>query len=165
MNPHATPTMLLKLFFGLLAFGAALCANALSFSIPKLLIDSAVTKKFPKEKYSIRLDNPSLQLNQERQKVQLCGQWSSKLIQRNGDFCIDFQPQWNKATGEVEIAKVQLLKLTSGGDKALPAAAANALNGSLMQLLDGTVIYKVPETVGKHLESIEVQDSGIRLNF
>jgi hypothetical protein len=165
MNPHATPTMLLKLFFGLLALGVGLSANALSFSIPKLLIDSAVAKKFPKEKYSIRLNNPSLQLSQERQKIQLCGQWSSKLVEKNGDFCIDFQPQWNKTTGEVEIAKVNLTKLTAGEGKTLPSAVTNALNGSLMQLLDGTAIYKVPETVGKHLESIEVQDSGIRLNF
>jgi len=152
-------------FLLMLLWLVSLSAHALSFSIPKLLIDSAIAKKFPKEKYSIRLDNPSLQLSQERQKIQLCGQWSSKLVQKNGDFCIDFQPQWNKATGEVEIAKVNLLKLTAGEDKALPASVASALNGSLMQLLDGTAIYKVPETVGKHLESIEVQDSGLRLSF
>jgi hypothetical protein len=155
----------LQLVFCLMACSIGHVAQALSFSIPKLLIDSAVAKKFPKEKYSIRLDNPSLQLNRERQKIELCGQWSSKLVQKNGDFCIDFQPHWNKATGEVEIAKVNLTKLTAGEDKALPTQVASALNGSLMQLLDGTAVYKVPETVGKHLESIEVQDSGIRLNF
>jgi hypothetical protein len=159
------PTLHLKFFVGLLALLVELPAHALSFSIPQMLIDSAVSKKFPKEKYSIRLDKPSLQLSQAQQKIQLCGQWSSKLLQKSGDFCIDFQPQWNKTTGEVEIAKVQLLKLTAGEDKALPAPVATALNGSLMQVLDGTAIYKVPETVGKHLESIEVQDSGIRLNF
>jgi hypothetical protein len=165
MNPHATPTLLLPFFVGLLAMSAGFSANALSFSIPKLLIDSAVAKKFPKEKYSIRLDNPSLQMSQERQKIQLCGQWSSKLVQKNGDFCIDFQPQWNKTTGEVEIAKVNLTKLTTGEDKALPAQVASALNDTVLQLLDGTAVYKVPETVGKHLEGIEVQDSSIRLNF
>ena len=159
------PTLHLKFFVGLLALLVELPAHALSFSIPQMLIDSAVSKKFPKEKYSIRLDKPSLQLSQAQQKIQLCGQWSSKLLQKSGDFCIDFQPQWNKPTGEIEIAKVQLLKLTAGEDKALPAPVATALNGSLMQMLDGTAIYKVPETVGKHLESIEVQDSGIRLNF
>lgn len=140
-------------------------AQALSLTVPKLLIDSAVAKKFPKEKYSIRLDNPELQLNRERQKIELCGKWTSKLVQKNGDFCIDFQPQWNKRTGEIEIAKVNLLKLSSGEDKALSTSLASALNGSLLQLLDGTAVYKVPETVGKHLESIEVQDSGIQLNF
>ena len=144
---------------------AVTTAHALSLTVPKLLIDAAVGKKFPKEKYSIRLDNPVLQLSRERQKIELCGQWSSPLVQKNGDFCIDFQPQWNKETGEVEIAKVKLLKLTVGENKALPTPLASALNGSLLQLLDGTAIYKVPETVGKHLESIEVQDSGIRLNF
>ena len=150
---------------GLLLSLASTAVLALSFTIPKPLIESAVSKKFPKEKYSIRLENPSLHLSQERQKIQLCGQWTSKLVQKTGDFCIDFQPQWNKATGEVEIAKVNLIKLTSGEDKALPAQVAQALNGSLLQLLDGTAVYKVPETVGKHLESLEVQSSGIRLNF
>ena len=144
---------------------AGTTAQALSLTVPKLLIDASVGKKFPKEKYSIRLDNPVLQLSRERQKIELCGQWSSNLVQKNGDFCIDFQPQWNKDTGEVEIAKVKLLKLIAGEDKALPPPLASALNGSLLQLLDGTAVYKVPETVGKHLESIEVQDSGIRLNF
>ena len=144
---------------------ACMAAQALSFTIPKSLIESAVSKKFPKEKYSVRLENPSLQLSQEQQKIQLCGQWTSKLVQKTGDFCIDFQPQWNKDTGEVEIAKVNLIKLTAGEDKALPAQVAKALNGSLLQLLDGTAVYKVPETVGKHLESLEVQSSGIRLNF
>lgn len=140
-------------------------AQALSFSIPKMLIDSAVSKKFPKEKYSIRLDNPTLQLSRERQKIELCGKWSSKLVQKSGDFCIDFQPQWNKETGDIEIAKVKLLKMTAGEDKALPAQVASALNDTVLQLLDGTAVYKVPETVGKHLEGIEVQDSSIRLNF
>lgn len=140
-------------------------AHGLSLGVPKLLIDSTVSKKFPKEKYGVKLDNPVLQLSQERQKIELCGQWSSKLLQKGGDFCIDFQPQWNKDTGEVQITKVQLLKLTAGDEKALPAAVASALNASLLQLLDGTPVYKVPETVGKHLESIDVQNSSIRLNF
>lgn len=139
--------------------------HALSLGVPKLLIDSAVSKKFPKEKYGVKLDNPVLQLSKARQKIELCGQWSSKLLQKGGDFCIDFEPLWNKDTGEVQIAKVQLLKLTAGDDKALPTAVAHTLNASLMQLLDGTPVYKVPETVGKHLESLDVQDSSIRLNF
>ena len=137
----------------------------MSFSVPKLLIDTAIAKKFPKEKYGLQLDHPTLQLHKERQKIELCGQWLSKLVQKNGDFCIDFQPQWNKATGEIEIMHVNLLKLTSGDDRALPTSVTRALNGSLMQLLDGTAIYKVPEPVGRQLESIEIQDSSIRLNF
>ena len=130
-----------------------------------MLIDSAVSKKFPKEKYGLQLDRPVLQLHKTQQKIALCGQWSSKLVQKNGDFCIDFQPQWNKQTGEIEIAKVNLLKLTAGEDQALPSSVTRALNGSLMRLLDGTAIYKVPETIGKHLEGIEIQESSIQLNF
>ena len=148
-----------------LAVLAAPAAHALSLGVPKVLIDTAVSQKFPKEKYGLQLDHPVLQLHKARQKIELCGQWSSKLAQKSGDFCIDFQPQWNKQTGEIEIAKVNLLKLTAGEGQALPSSVTRALNGSLMQLLDGTAIYKVPETVGKHLEGIEVQDSSIQLKF
>lgn len=167
MNSIATTSTqrLWRLTFLALVCWGSTSAHALSLTLPKRLISNAVSQKFPKEKYSIRLDQPVLQLSQERQRIELCGQWSSKLVQKNGDFCIDFQPRWNKDTGEVEIAKVKLLKLTAGEDKALPPPLASALNGSLLQLLDGTAVYKVPETVGKHLDSIEVQDSGIQLNF
>lgn len=143
----------------------AIPAPALSLSVPKTMIDNAVNKKFPKEKYSVKLDNPVLRFNKDKQKIALCGTWASQLIQKNGDFCIDFQPRWNKDTGEIEIAKLQLLKLTAGEDKALPSSAAIALNSSLLQLLDGTSVYKMPEVVGKHLESIDIQDSSLRLIF
>ena len=148
-----------------LAFYSAHASPALSLSVPKMLIDNAVSKKFPKEKYSVKLDNPVLRFNKDTQKIELCGTWASPLIQKNGDFCIDFQPRWNKDTGEIEIAKLQLLKLTAGENKALPSSVAGALNSSLLQLLDGTSVYKMPEVVGKHLESIDIQDSSLRLNF
>ena len=38
----------------------AIPAPALSLNVPKMLIDNAVNKKFPKEKYSVKLDNPVL---------------------------------------------------------------------------------------------------------
>lgn len=148
-----------------LAFYSAHASHALSLSVPKMLIDNAVSKKFPKEKYSVKLDNPVLRFNKDKQKIELCGTWASPLIQKNGDFCIDFQPRWNKDTGEIEIAKLHLLKLTAGEDKALPSSVAGALNSSLLQLLDGTSVYKMPEVVGKHLESIDIQDSSLRLIF
>lgn len=140
-------------------------ASALSLGIPKLLIDTAVAQKFPKEKYGIQLDHPVVQLHKERQTLELCGQWSSKLLQKSGAFCIDFQPRWNKEAGEIQISRMQLLHLNAGDGKHLPAGIASALNASLMQVLDGTPVYKVPDTVGKHLESIDIQDNSIRLNF
>lgn len=148
-----------------LAFYSANPCHALSLSVPKMLIDNAVSKKFPKEKYSVKLDNPVLRFNKDKQKLELCGTWASALIQKNGDFCIDFQPRWNKDTGDIEIAKLHLLKLTAGEDKALPSSVAAALNSSLLQLLDGTSVYKMPEVVGKHLESIDIQDNTLRLIF
>lgn len=44
-------------------------------------------------------------------------------------------------------------------------ASDHALNGSVMQLLDGSAIYKVSEVTGKHLGNIEVRKNDIRLNF
>jgi len=92
---------------------------AISFSIPKPLIDLAVAKKFPKEKLTIVLDQPSTKFSKERQKIELCGIWTSKVTQRSGDFCIDTQPVWNKSKGDIEISKVNILKLTTADGKEL----------------------------------------------
>ena len=140
-------------------------AQAISISVPKGLIDIAVAKKFPKEKATITLDKPTMGLSKQRQKVELCGTWTSKLPKANGDFCIDTQPVWNKDKGDIEISKVNILKLTTADGKELSAAIANTLNATLLTLLDGTSVYHVPDMIGKRLDGIEVQDSGIRLQF
>ena len=72
---------------------------------------------------------------------------------------------WNKAKGDIEISKVNILKLTAGDDKELPSAVASTLNATLLTLLDGTSVYHVPDMVGKRLESIEVQESSFKLIF
>ena len=140
-------------------------AQAISLNVPKGLIDIAVAKKFPKEKATITLDKPTMAFSKARQKVELCGTWASKLPKANGDFCIDTQPVWNKDKGDIEISKVNILKLTTADGKELSAAIANTLNATLLTLLDGTSIYHVPDMIGKRLDGIEVQDSGIRLQF
>ena len=140
-------------------------AQAISLNVPKGLIDIAVAKKFPKEKATITLDKPIMGLSKARQKVELCGTWASKLPKANGNFCIDTQPVWNKDKGDIEISKVNILKLTTADGKELSAAIANTLNATLLTLLDGTSIYHVPDMIGKRLDGIEVQDSGIRLQF
>jgi hypothetical protein len=140
-------------------------AQAISLNVPKGLIDIAVAKKFPKEKATITLDKPTMALSKARQKVELCGTWASKLPKANGDFCIDTQPVWNKDKGDIEISKVNILKLTTADGKELSVAIANTLNATLLTLLDGTSVYHVPDMIGKRLDSIEVQDSGIRLQF
>ena len=140
-------------------------AQAISLNVPKGLIDIAVAKKFPKEKATITLDKPTMAMSKARQKVELCGSWASKLPKANGDFCIDTQPVWNKDKGDIEISKVNILKLTTADGKELSAAIANTLNATLLTLLDGTSVYHVPDMIGKRLDGIEVQDSGIRLQF
>ena len=140
-------------------------AQAISLSVPKGLIDIAVAKKFPKEKATITLDKPTMGLSKQRQKVELCGTWASKLPKANGDFCIDTQPVWNKDKGDIEISKVNVLKLSTADGKELSAAVASTLNATVLTLLDGTSVYHVPDMIGKRLDSIEVQDSGIKLNF
>ena len=140
-------------------------AQAISISVPKGLIDIAVAKKFPKEKATITLDKPTMGLSKQRQKVELCGTWVSKLPKANGDFCIDTQPVWNKEKGDIEISKVNVLKLSTADGKELSAAVASTLNATVLTLLDGTSVYHVPDMIGKRLDSIEVQDGGIKLNF
>jgi len=154
-----------SIFFALAWLLCVGSAQAISLNVPKGLIDIAVAKKFPKEKATIILDKPTMALSKARQKVELCGTWASKLPKANGDFCIDTQPVWNKDKGDIEISKVNILKLTTADGKELSAAIANTLNATLLTLLDGTSVYHVPDMIGKRLDSIEVQDSGIRLQF
>ena len=154
-----------SIFFALAWLLCVGSAQAISLNVPKGLIDIAVAKKFPKEKATITLDKPTMAMSKARQKVELCGTWASKLPKANGDFCIDTQPVWNKDKGDIEISKVNILKLTTADGKELSAAITNTLNATLLTLLDGTSIYHVPDMIGKRLDGIEVQDSGIKLNF
>jgi hypothetical protein len=140
-------------------------ANAISINVPKGLIDVGLAKKFPREKLTISLDKPTTRFSKERQKIELCGTWANKISKQNGDFCIDFQPVWSKAKGDIEITKVNLLKLTTSDGNELPASFSAALNSTVLTLLDGTSVYHAPEMVGKVLERIEVQESSIRLVF
>jgi len=156
---HLPPCIVaaLMLFHGL--------CHALTIGIPKPLIDAAVAKKFPKEKATITLDNPSTTFSKVRQKIELCGTWSVKFPKANGDFCIDTQPVWNKDTGNIEISKVNLLKLTTADGKELPAAAAQTINATLLTLLDGTSVYTVPDMIGKRLSNIGIQEYSFQLSF
>lgn len=140
-------------------------AMALSLSVPKSLVDLGVAKKFPMEKLTITLDKPVTKFNKERQKIELCGVWIVKLPQRSGEFCVDTQPVWNKEKGDIEISKVNILKLTTADGKELPGTVMNTLNSLLLSRLDGTSIYNVPDMVGKRLENIEVQESSFKLIF
>jgi hypothetical protein len=140
-------------------------SHGFSMGIPKPLIDAAVAKKFPKEKATITLDKPSTTFSKLRQKIELCGTWAAKFPKTHGDFCIDIQPVWNKDTGNIEISKVNILKLSTANGKELPAAAAHTLNATLLTLLDGTSVYTVPEMVGKRLSSISIQENSFQLSF
>jgi hypothetical protein len=115
-------------------------ALAISLSIPKSLIDIGVAKKFPKEKLTITLDKPATKFSKERQKIELCGVWTSKLPQRSGEFCVDTQPVWNKDKGDIEISKVNILKLTAADGKELSGTFINTLNSTLLTLFDGTSV-------------------------
>jgi len=158
-------TMTTKIPLYLLLALACTFAQALSLSIPKALFDAAVAKKFPKEKLTITLDKPTTKFSKDRQKIELCGIWTSKLPKQSGDFCLDFHPSWNKVKGEIEISKINILKLTSGDAKELPAGISGTLNSTLLTLLDGTSVYHVPDMVGKHMDNLELQESSFKLVF
>jgi hypothetical protein len=139
--------------------------SALSLNIPKSLIDLAMAKKFPKEKLTITLDQPVTKFSKERQKIELCGTWVSKIPQRSGDFCVDTQPVWNKEKGDIEISKVNILKLVTADGKELSGAISGTLNSTVLTLLDGISVYHVPDMIGKRLDAIEIQDNSFKLIF
>ena len=143
------------------------CFSAMSFtlSIPKALIDIGVAKKFPKEKLSITLDKPVTIFSKDRQKIELCGVWTSKLPSKSGDFCVDTQPVWNKDKGDIEISKVNIVKLTANDGKELSTSITSALNSTILTFLDGTSVHHVADMIGKRLEAIEIQDNSFKLIF
>lgn len=155
----------IKLLLMISIFFCTTSSHAISLSIPKALIDVAVAKKFPKEKLSIVLDQPSTKFSKERQKIELCGTWTLKIPQRHGVFCVDTQLVWNKAKGDIEISKVNILKLALADGQELSSAVNATLNASLLTLLDGTSVYTVPDMIGKRLDSIEILDSSFKLIF
>jgi hypothetical protein len=154
-----------KFLFASAIFLAVNTVSALSLNIPKSLIDLGVAKKFPKEKLTITLDQPVTKFSKERQKIELCGTWASKIPQRSGEFCVDTQPVWNKEKGDIEISKVNILKLATADGKELSSSISGTLNSTILTLLDGTSVYHVPEMVGKRLDAIEIQDNSFKLIF
>jgi len=58
-------TLTTKIIPLLLLSALASSAQALSLSIPKMVIDHAVSAKFPKEKLSLTLENPSTKFIKE----------------------------------------------------------------------------------------------------
>ncbi len=154
-----------KFLFASAIFLVVNTVSALSLNIPKSLIDLGMTKKFPKEKLTITLDQPVTKFSKERQKIELCGTWASKIPQRSGDFCVDTQPVWNKEKGDIEISKVNILKLVTADGKELSGTISGTLNSTVLTLLDGTSVYHVPDMVGKRLDAIEIQENSFKLIF
>ena len=154
-----------KFLFASAIFLAVNTVSALSLNIPKSLIDLGVAKKFPKEKLTITLDQPVTKFSKERQKIELCGTWASKIPQRSGEFCVDTQPVWNKEKGDIEISKVNILKLATADGKELSGTISGTLNSTVLTLLDGTSVYHVPDMIGKRLDAIEIQDNSFKLIF
>ena len=154
-----------KFLFASAIFLVVNTLSALSLNIPKSLIDLGMAKKFPKEKLTITLDQPVTKFSKERQKIELCGTWASKIPQRSGDFCVDTQPVWNKEKGDIEISKVNILKLVTADGKELSGAISGTLNSTVLTLLDGTSVYHVPDMIGKRLDAIEIQDNSFKLIF
>ena len=154
-----------KFLFASAIFLAVNTVSALSLNIPKSLIDLGVAKKFPKEKLTITLDQPVTKFSKERQKIELCGTWASKIPQRSGEFCVDTQPVWNKEKGDIEISKVNILKLATADGKELSSSISGTLNSTVLTLLDGTSVYHVPDMIGKRLDAIEIQDNSFKLIF
>ncbi len=157
--------MIKKIFLIASNFYLTSLACAFSIGVPKTLIDSEIIKKFPIEKYTVTIDHPITKFKKEIKKIEICGSWSEKLTQALGDFCVDAQPRWNKSKGAIEISKINVLKMTVKDFGELPASLSHTLNTSVLILLDGISVYQAPDFIGKHLESIQVDDSSIKLNF
>ena len=140
-------------------------AHAFSFGVHKDLIDIAVTKKFQMEKYTLAIDHPITKFKKELAKIELCGTWSEKLTHASGEFCVDVQPRWNKSKGDIEISKINILKINAKDLGELPTALSKTLNATVLSLLDGTSIYHMPDFLGKQLQSIHVDEDSIKLGF
>jgi len=161
-TPSITSKIVITIF---LSICTLLNAHAFSIGVPKEIIENAIAKKFPFEKYSLLIDQPVIKFKKELQKIEICGKWLEKISRNSGDFCLDTQPLWNKSKGDIEIKNLNILKLTAKDIGELPPQVNRLLNTSLLTLLDGTSIYHVPEMVGKHLENIQMENNSLSLVF
>ncbi len=139
--------------------------HAVSFNIPKSVIDKGIMLKFPLEKKFVNLENPVTLFNPANQKIEICGDWKVKLVQQKGSFCVDFHPYWNKQRNDIEISSVNLLKLTANEGREVSSSIAGLLNLTLLSLLDGTSIYHVSDFDGKFISNIEIKTDYLIIDF
>jgi hypothetical protein len=157
--------MLKRIIFIMLTLYVFMLAHAFSIGIPKGVIDTFLNKKFPMEKYTITIDHPITKFKKEIEKIELCGNWSEKLTLTSGEFCVDAQLRWNKRNGDIELSKINLLKINAKGLGELPRSIGQSLNATVLSLLDGTCVYHMTEFMGKHLESIHVEETSLSFKF
>jgi len=78
-----------NILFLFLSFCSLFNVHAISIGVPKGIIESAIVKKFPFEKYTVTLDQPVIKFKKEIQKIEICGRWLEKITRNSGDFCLD----------------------------------------------------------------------------
>jgi hypothetical protein len=165
MSTTASVNLQKSILFLFLSLCSLFDVHAISIGVPKGIIESAIVKKFPFEKYTVTLDQPVIKFKKEIQKIEICGRWLEKITRNSGDFCLDTQPIWNKSKGDIEIKNLNVLKLTAKDVGELPTQINRLLNTSLLTLLDGTPIYHVPDMVGKLLENVQIEENSLTLVF
>ena len=139
--------------------------HAFSFGIPKGVIDTYLNKKFPMEKYTITIDHPITKFKKEIEKIELCGNWSEQLTSTSGEFCVYAQLRWNKSNGDIELSKINLLKINAKELGELPSSISQSLNATVLSLLDGTCVYHMTEFMVKQIESIHVEETNLYFKF
>ncbi len=155
--------MLLNL--SILVLLAEQSAYAQTIPIPKQLIVSSVNKKFPKEKLGFSINTPILKFIKNTQRVELCASWSVKQLKQQGDFCVDSQLIWESTKGDIVIANMNLLQLSTQDGLQLSLQVKHIINNSIPAILNGTSVYHMPEQIGKYLERIEVNENSLSLVF
>jgi hypothetical protein len=156
--------MFLVAFFGLLYLSST-PVMAWTVHLSAATIDEQLTAKFPKQKGILVLDHPRTSYYAQTQKITLCGNWEAAVLQREGQFCLSFKPEWLRDSGQVAVSEVQLDQLTAGKEVILSPPIQQVLNGNIIKLLDHMPIYKAPKLVGRFLENIVVTNEGLDLIF
>ena len=156
--------LLLGGLFGLLG-GLSTSAMAWTVHLSAATIDEQLAAKFPKQKGILVLAHPHTRYSAQTQRVRLCGTWEASVLQRDGQFCLSFKPEWLRDSGQVAVSEVQLDQLTAGKDVLLSPPIEQVLNGNIAKLLDHMPIYKAPDLIGHFLEKIVVTNDGLDLVF
>lgn len=153
-----------KLMFFILAL-MSMSAYAISLPVTEGMVNSQVSKSFPKTVKKIELSNPQIVLLDGGKSV-LCMDGLPRImfLDKSFKFCATFKPQWNEQLTQLEATHLELTDMDIQGVGTVSKGLKVILNEVLIGL-EPVVLYKSDSWLMKQVSSIEVEKGMMYLKF